>query len=251
MFDFHILVILISSGFVAGFIDSIAGGGGLITLPTLLLVGIPPHLALGTSKLAGTLGTLKASIAFIRKRIFSPVFWQVVMIATASGALMGVLINHLISAAMLKKSIPIMLMGAVIYMLLFRGKKPAIKFTATDFKPPHVSGSLLGISLGFYDGFFGPGTGSLWASFLMNIYNLDLLTASGIARLMNFTSNIVALITFMLLKNVDYTLGLAMGLSLMLGAHIGAHSAIRFGSRFIRPIFLAVVIAITVKLLWL
>lgn len=249
MLDIHILGILAVTGFVAGFIDSIAGGGGLITLPALLMTGLPPHLALGTGKLASTLGTFKASLAFIRKRIFDPNHWFFVMSVTAAGAFSGVLINHLFSADMLKKIIPIMLMVVIIYMMLFRNKKPVIKITATDFKPPSVSGSVLGAGLGFYDGFFGPGTGSLWASCLISKYKLDLLAASGIARLMNFVSNIIALIVFALFKSINYKFGLTMGLCLMLGAHMGAHSAIRFGNRFIRPVFLTVVIAIIIKLL--
>jgi len=246
--DFDLLLVLIAAGFSAGFIDSIAGGGGLITLPTLISVGIPPHLALGTNKLAGTFGTFRAALTFIRKKVFDPLLWKVAIVATFVGGFSGVLLAHVLSAETLKKIIPVFIIGVAIYVAFYRA--PKIHLHHDQIKPKTRTSILLGSILGFYDGFLGPGAGSFWAMAVMSIYKVDLLTASGIARLMNFVSNVAALITFMWFNNIDYKIGLCMGLALMLGAYVGSHSAIRFGNRFIKPVFLTVVIVTALHMAW-
>ena len=109
---------------------------------------------------------------------------------------------------------------------------------------------LQGTSIGFYDGVAGPGTGAFWTVSSMIFYRLDILRACGLAKAMNFTSNITSLVTFMILGQVNFALGLTMGICLMLGAYIGAHSAIRFGAKFIRPVFVTVVLILAIKLAW-
>lgn len=247
-FDTNLLLILVSTGFFAGFIDSIAGGGGLITLPTLLAVGIPPHLALGTNKLAGTFGTFRAALTFIKKRVFNPLLWKAAVIATFSGSLFGVLLAHILSADLLKKIIPVIIIGVAVYIACYR--PPKVTVHHNDLKPRTKSSVITGSLLGFYDGFLGPGAGSFWTTAVMTLYKVDLLTASGVARFMNFVSNLAALITFMILQNVNYMVGLCMGIALMLGAYVGSHSAIRFGNRFIKPIFLSVVIVTALHMAW-
>lgn len=250
VFDLQTISILTGFGFLAGFIDSIAGGGGLITLPTLLMVGVPPHLALGTNKLASTFGSFNAARAFIKKKIFNPLIWKAAMVATLVGAIIGVLLAHLIATDILKKFLPILILCVAIYIIFSPLKKLTKPHSRETLKPNTKSSVITGVVLGCYDGFLGPGTGSFWTTIVMSLYKLDLLTASGVARVMNFVSNIVALITFMLLKSVDYKIGICMGIALMLGAQIGAHSAIRFGARFIRPVFLTVVIVMAVRMIW-
>lgn len=103
--------------------------------------------------------------------------------------------------------------------------------------------------IGFYDGFIGPGTGAFWMAAAMKLFKLDWVAAAGVARFMNFISNITALLMFMALGTIDYPIGLTMGVTLMLGAFIGAHSAIRYGAPFIRPVFLGVVLLMAGRLL--
>lgn len=249
MINIHTIEILMGAGVLAGYIDSIAGGSGLITLPTLLSLGIPPHLALGTNKLAGTFGTFNASRAFIRKKIFNPLLWEAAILATLIGAIIGVLLSHFISAEFLKHFIPLAIILIVIYVAFYAPKKSATNSNPAHFKPRTHSSALMGIILGFYDGFLGPGAGSFWASTLMAVYKLDLLTASAVARFMNFISNFVALITFMILRNVDYRLGICMGIGLFIGAQLGVHSAVRFGPKFIKPVFLIIVSAVAVHMI--
>jgi uncharacterized protein len=249
MINIPTLEILLGLGFLAGFVDSIAGGGGLITLPALLSVGVPPHFALGTNKLAATFGTFNASRTFIKKRIFNPLLWKTAIFATLFGALIGVLLSHFVSTIFLKHIIPLVILATAIYIAFFTSPQKNSPPAESTFKPKTKFSVVTGSLLGFYDGFLGPGTGSFWASTLMALYKLDLLTASAIARFMNFVSNMIALITFMILQNVDYVFGLSMGIGLFLGAQIGAHSAIRYGGKFIKPIFLVVIIGMAVHMM--
>ena len=119
--------------------------------------------------------------------------------------------------------------------------------------PPHAirrSVKLLtGGVIGFYDGFIGPGTGAFWMAAATKLFRLDLVAAAGVARFMNFISNLTALLTFVVFGNIDYAIGLSMGALLMLGSFAGAHSAIRYGAPFIRPVFLLVVLVMAGRLL--
>jgi uncharacterized protein len=240
------LLLLMFVSLCAGFVDGVAGGGGLLTVPALLTVGLPPHIVLGTSKLAGTLGVSSSAWTYIKKGIFNPLYWKAAITASLIGASFGVLANHILSANILKKLLPIVIVGVAIYMLWPKAKNTFN--SQINFKPNKFSSSLVASVLSFYDGFIGPGTGSFWVTAVMSIYKLDMVTASGIARFMNLTSSLVALITFISLNSVDYHVGLLMGLGFMLGSYQGAHYAIRFGARFIKPIFMVVVIILAINL---
>ncbi len=242
------LLLLLLAAFLAGLIDAIAGGGGLIALPALLTAGVPPHLALGTNKLAGTFGTFSASQAYIRKGLFKPRLWQVGTVATILGATAGTLTVWTVSADMLRKLVPLLIVAAALYVALRRPLGPPV--SVEHFRPDRRSSAMLGAGIGYYDGFLGPGAGAFWTTACLAVYRMDIVHASGVARFMNFVSNIVSLLTFMALGLVDYGTGLAMGLSLMIGAHIGAHSAIRFGAPFIRPVFVLVVLGMAGRLIW-
>lgn len=241
--------LLLAAAFLAGVIDSIAGGGGLITLPALLSVGIPPHLALGTNKLAGTFGTFSAARVYVAKGLFTPALWRCAIIATFIGALIGALATRIFSADALNKILPLIIIVAGAYALW--PKHPQASLSQNTIAPGKCASLTLGALLGFYDGFSGPGAGVFWTTLAMKVFRADLVSASGIARAMNFVSNIVALLTFMLLSSVNYTLGFSMGLAVMTGAYLGAHSAIRFGRSLIRPIFILVVLALAGRLAWI
>lgn len=248
--DPSVLVILCTVAFVAGFIDAIAGGGGLLTIPALLTAGLPPHLALGTNKLAATFGSLTASVTYYRKRLFDPVFWRRSLLYTAIGAVLGTLLVDQLSSESLEKFLPVVILLAAIYTLFNR------IVPDDQLELPKQNRRLFwqqrsqGLALGFYDGVAGPGTGAFWMVSTMALYRINLLLTCGVARTMNFISNGVSLAVFLLLGHVFILLGLAMGLCLMAGAWLGAHSAIRFGSRFIRPVFISVVVAIALRLAW-
>jgi hypothetical protein len=241
------IVLLIAVAFIAGFIDAIAGGGGLLTMPALLTAGIPPHLVLGTNKLCATFGSGTASFTFYRRGLFAPGPWKNALWSTALGALLGALVAHWMPATWLNQMLPVIVFACGLYLLFARVPDPA----ATPSGPigRHRQWPQ-GLSLGFYDGVAGPGTGAFWTVSTLLMYPLDLLRASGVARSMNFVSNGMALVVFISTGQVLWLLGLSMGLALMLGAYMGAHSAIRGGAKFIRPVFLSVVLALTARLVW-
>ena len=244
-----IWLLLSGAALVAGFIDAIAGGGGLLTIPALLTAGLPPHLALGTNKLAATFGSFTASLTFYKKRLFQPAHWLSAMFWTAIGALLGSVTVTLIDAHVLEKALPMVILATAVYTF-FSPLKP------TAPKHHHIRGanrwvkSAQGSLLGFYDGIAGPGTGAFWTLSTLKLHKLDLLLASGVARTMNFISNGMSLLVFIYLGHVHWLIGLSMGCCIMLGAYLGAHSAIRFGATFIRPIFTFMVSAMAVKLCW-
>ncbi len=235
-------------GLLAGFIDSIAGGGGLLTIPALLSFGLSPHVALGTNKLASTVGVLNSVYIYFRKRLYKPRLWLLIILASASGSAIGAIAIHYISANWLNKIIPLILIIIAIYIAI--PKNLHHKGQTITYRPPPYKGSLLGIILGFYDGFFGPGTGSFWTSALIFFFKLDLLQATAIAKLMNFISNAIATLIFICYSSINYGLAFALMLGYILGAYLGAHSAIRYGHRLIKPLFLTVVLAIVGKLIW-
>lgn len=236
---------------LAGFIDAIAGGGGMLVMPALLGIGMPPHLVVGTNKLVGTFGTFGASLTFIRKGLFKPAPWWAMSFGTLVGALSGAVLIYLTSAGVLKKLLPLAILLAAIYLAWPRRSTLAtVRLESAEARPFRRSVKLTtGCVIGFYDGFIGPGTGAFWMATATKLFRLDLVAAAGVARFMNFVSNVTALLTFAVLGNIDYAVGLIMGATLMLGAFVGAHSAIRYGAPFIRPVFLAVVVLMAGRLL--
>ncbi|WP_306518759.1 TSUP family transporter [Rheinheimera sp.] len=248
--DPTVMLLLCSVAFIAGFIDAIAGGGGLLTVPALLTAGLPPHLVLGTNKLAATFGSLTASVTYYRKRLFDPYYWRHALIATAVGACIGVLVVDQISKSTLEKVLPVLILIAAIYSLFAKVQADDQLQLPSDTSKNRWSQRLQGLGLGFYDGIAGPGTGSFWMVSTMALYKINLLLTSGVARSMNFVSNGFALVTFAVLGHIHYQLGIAMGLCLMVGSYFGAHTAIRFGSKLIKPLFMLMVMAIALRLIW-
>ncbi|MED5511467.1 TSUP family transporter [uncultured Pseudoalteromonas sp.] len=242
--------LLCAVALAAGFIDAIAGGGGMLTVPALLTAGLPPHLTLGTNKLAASFGSLTASVTYFRKKLFNPRFWAASILATAIGALVGTLVVDYLSIEFLNKLLPVVIILVACYSLF--GSLSATEHNELpelDSKTK-VKQWLQGLGLGFFDGLAGPGTGTFWTASNSLLYKMSLLLNCGLARSMNFVSNFISLITFVALGHVNFLLGITMGFFLMLGAWLGAHSAIKFGSKMIRPVFNTVVIVLALKLIY-
>lgn len=244
------LLILGIVALAAGFIDAVAGGGGMLTVPALLSLGLPPHIALGTNKLAASFASATAAWTYYKKNLFSPSFWIGSFVATFIGAITGTLIVNVISSDGLEKALPLIILAVAVYTIWHPQVKEATHTLPEPTRRLTIKQWLQGTSIGFYDGIAGPGTGAFWTVSSMILYRLDMLRACGLAKAMNFTSNITSLITFIVLGQVNFALGLTMGICLMLGAYIGAHSAIRFGAKFIRPVFVTVVFILAIKLAW-
>lgn len=238
--------ILFVTGLVAGFVDSIAGGGGLLVLPVLLSFGLPPQLALGTNKLQATCGSGSAAWHYARYKIVSLRGCGLGVVSTIIGAVAGTLLVQHLDAAFLKHIIPIVLLAIAAYMLF----KPQLG--AEDIHPRVQSGlfyPVVGLALGFYDGFLGPGTGTFWTMALMLGLGFNLTKATGYTKVMNFASNVASLAFFALGGQVLHAVGVVMGVGQLLGARVGSRMVVARGTRFIRPVFLTMVLALTLKLL--
>ena len=241
-----IFILLFSTGLAAGFVDSIAGGGGLISLPVLLSIGLPPQLALGTNKLQGSCGALSSVINYTRKGVVNPKDCIMGIAFTFFGAALGAITIQYIRAGFIRPLIPAMLLVVFIYTL---GSPDLGRRPRTARMGPLPFYLIFGTALGFYDGFFGPGTGSFWTGALLVFLGMEMTQAAGQTRVMNFTSNIVALGLFALGDNVLYSAGLTMAAGQIIGARMGSSLAIKKGAPFIRPLFLAVVFATILRLI--
>lgn len=240
--------LLIGIGLLAGFIDAIVGGGGMLTVPALLSLGLPPHLTLGTNKLSACFASGTAAYTYFKKQLFTPQFWKESIISTFIGALLGTILVNYVSTQWLEKFLPLVILLVALYSLFNRMKEVDSDTLPDKNKKLKLTQRMQGIILGFYDGSIGPGTGAFWVISNMRLYKLNILLASGVAKSMNFTSNFTSLIVFIYFGQVNWIIGLTMGSCLMLGAYIGAHSAIRFGGKFIRPIFITIVMIMALNL---
>jgi uncharacterized protein len=239
--------LLFSTGLVAGFVDSVAGGGGLITLPVLMHLGIDPRLALGTNKLQATFGSGSAAWHYARAGTVSPADCKLGFAVTFVGAALGTWLVQLLPRDFLMHAIPVLLVVVAVYFLL----KPDLGAAPAH---PRLSRGwfalIFGLGLGFYDGFFGPGTGTFWAMAFVLGLGFNLVKATGYTKVMNFSSNLSSLLFFLLGGNVLCAAGLTMGLGQLLGARLGSRMVVAKGAKFIRPIFISMVLAITAKLLY-
>ena len=240
--------LLLLIGLLAGFIDAIVGGGGMLTVPALLSLGLPPHLTLGTNKLSACFGSATASYTYFKKQLFNPTFWKQSLYSTFLGAFIGTIIVNFISTAWLDKLLPLIIILVALYTLFNRMKEIDQSQLPEQTRTLRLKQQIQGFLLGFYDGALGPGTGAFWVISTMRLYKLNILLSSGIAKSMNFVSNFTSLLVFIYFGQVDWIVGLIMGSSLMLGAYIGAHSAIYFGAKFIRPIFIFIVMIMALNL---
>lgn len=239
--------LLFLAGVLAGWIDSIAGGGGLITIPVLLGIGLPPGLALGTNKFQSSFGSLTATSYYIHKRVVDVQDALPGAAWTLVGAAGGAFAVEHIDPAILNVLIPFLLLAIAVYMLF----SPYVgDLERRPRAPRSLFYAVAGIGLGFYDGFFGPGVGSFWAIAFVAALGFGLTRATGYTKVMNFTSNIVSFLVFLAGGNVLFAGGLAMGVGEIVGARIGSGMVVKRGARFIRPIFIGIVILTTLKLLY-
>jgi hypothetical protein len=243
--EIYLLFFLVA--LAAGFVDSIAGGGGLITIPALVSLGLPPQAALGTNKLQACFGSGSAAWHFSRVGLIDWHRHRVGIGFTAAGAALGSAVVQQLSVGLLQRLIPWLLLAIALYSWC----QPSLgeadvhpRMPARWFLP------LFGAGLGFYDGFFGPGTGSFWAIAFVLVLGFNLTKATAHTKLMNFTSNVASLAVFLHGGQAHFWLGLVMGAGQLFGARLGAGLVVRRGARFIRPVFIVVALAITLRLLW-
>jgi len=247
MIELWHLPLLFATAFAAGFVDSIAGGGGLITLPVLMSFGLPPQEALGTNKLQATFGSGSAAWHYAAA---GTVDWRDCargFLLSLASAAAGALAVQQMDPAFLRRVIPLLLIGVAVYFLV----RPQLGETDRHSRMPRgLFYWLFGLGIGFYDGFFGPGTGTFWTMAFVLGLGFNLTRATGYTKFMNFASNLSSLALFLAGGKVLFVAGLTMGVGQLLGARVGARMVIRKGTRFIRPIFVSVVLLLTLKLLY-
>lgn len=243
--DPSLIIILFLFGFLAAFIDSVVGGGGLISLPVLMFTGLSPSSAVATNKLAGTMGSLTSTITFYRsgKLDFKTIskFFPFVFLAS----MLGAWTVHLLDPTLLKPLMLIMLAAVTVYTIFKKEWGNISTFKKLSPKK-YIGFFLLVAAIGFYDGFLGPGTGSfLIFAFLM--IGFDFLKAAGNAKFLNFASNIGALVMFLFLGQINFVYGLIMGFAQIIGAICGSKFAIKRGSRYVRVLFIIVTVLLLTK----
>jgi uncharacterized protein len=244
--DPQLIATLTGVAFVAGFVDSIAGGGGLLALPALLLSVPDPVAALATNKLQGSFGTGSAVIAYARQRHIDFRASAPLVATTFVGAVLGVLAVKFAPTALLTAALPILLIALAIYFVFSR------RLSNEDARPRMGRAAYalsIAPALGFYDGIFGPGAGAFYLLGFVTLLGYGVVRASAHTRLLNFTSNIASLVTFALSGKIIWTLGLSMGAGQFLGAQLGSRMAIRHGTRLIRPLLVLVCCGMAARLL--
>lgn len=237
------------AGFIAAAVDSIAGGGGLISLPAIMAVGVPPHLALGTNKFASTCASFTSTLTFAKsKKIYMPLIKYLIP-CTLVGAAIGVYTALRINPAVLQVMILVLIFAVAIYTIIKKDFGSEDKFKGLT-KLNIFYGCLFAFTLGFYDGFFGPGTGSFLIFLFISVFGFDFTISAGNAKILNFVSNITSLVLFAFSGNIRYWVGIPMAIFMILGARVGTKIAIKNGAKVIKPIFVTIALVLTAKLLY-
>ena len=244
--DLATLLTLALTGLAAGFVDAIAGGGGLIAIPVLVSLGFPPIPAFATNKVQSAAGTFIAAATYWRNGLIEfRVLWPA-MSATALGALLGAATVKSIDTRVLEYAVPVALVLIALYFALAPRMTDADRRTRVSFQ---VFVPLVGFSVGFYDGLFGPGTGSFLTAAFVALFGLGVPRAVGNAKVLNLMSNLGALALFVPAGDVVWAAAAVMAAGQIVGGYLGARTGIRFGARLIRPLVVVVSIALAVRLL--
>ncbi|WP_291389517.1 TSUP family transporter [Devosia sp.] len=243
------LLTLVALGFVgllAGFVDAIAGGGGLIALPALLAVGIPPVTAFGTNKVQSVVGTAIAATTYWRKGFVSLKALSLAIPLTFIGAFLGALSVKAVDTSLLSLAVPVALIGIALYFAFaprLTDEDSHARLAFATFAP------VMGFVIGYYDGIFGPGTGSFLTLGFVTLFGLGVTRAAGHTKVLNMTSNLGALALFIPSGDVVWPAAVAMIVGQVVGGYLGALTGIRFGVRLIRPLVVVVSILLALRLL--
>lgn len=239
------VALLMVVAFIAGVIDALAGGGGLLTIPALMAAGIPPVNAIATNKLQSSFGTASAVYAFARKGRIDFHRFRKPALAAFLGSALGAWALQRIDPGFLRGLIPAMLIAMVIYFLL---APKASEEDRHSWLGPTAMIALVA-AIGFYDGFFGPGTGAFLTTALVALFGMGLVSATAHTKLLNLSSNLAALAILIISGKVLWLVGLMMAVSSIAGGQVGARLALRIGGKAIRPLLVVMSLLLTAKLL--
>ena len=242
------LALLFGMLFLSSFIDAIAGGGGLISLPAYLLTGMPAHYALGSNKMSASCGTLIATVNYMKNGVLD---WRMALVSAAfsfMGAAGGSTAALHIDDAALKKAFVCVLPVAAVIILSKRNLSDENFSDSISKKKQVLFAACIGLFIGFYDGMIGPGTGTFAIMAYCLLMKYDLRTASGNAKMLNLASNVASAITFTLAGTVAWRLCIPGAMFCILGGQVGSRLAIARGAKFIRPMLIVVLVMILIKL---
>lgn len=243
-FDIYIIVCLFFVALIAGFIDSIAGGGGMITIPSLLLAGASPLESLATNKLQSSFGSFSAARYFYNKGYINlkESLPNIIIVFLLSGA--GTISVQFIDTNLLQKFLPFLIMAFGIYFLF----SPQVN---NEDRASYKRLFILALcAIGFYDGFFGPGTGSFFLLALIMFAGLNITKSLAQAKLYNFATNLSSVLFFSFSGNMLFSIGLIMACGQFIGANLGAKMALKYGVRIIKPLIVCVSFALSFKLIY-
>lgn len=242
----YILALLFLAAFVAGFVDAIAGGGGLITVPAMLIAGFSPLETLATNKLQSLFGSGSATLAYARGGHVDLRSQLPMAAMSALGAALGAMLTTFVPGDVLKALLPVLLIVIALYFLLKPNLGDADKHRRMT---PFLFGLTLVPLVGLYDGIFGPGTGSFFMLAFVTLLGFGMLRATAHTKVLNFASNIGAFAVFVFSGAVHWKAGLVMGVGQFLGAQAGSRLAMRSGARIIRPLLVIACVALAIRLL--
>lgn len=240
-----IIALLCLAAVAAGFVDAIAGGGGLIVIPALLAAGISPVAAVATNKVQACVGTASATHAFWRAGWIDFRLLRLPLLATLAGAALGALALMVVDTRWLMVVLPILLIGIALFFLL----APVAHDVDSHARMTPLAYSAVAASIGFYDGFFGPGAGSFFALSLVTLMGMGLTKATAHTKALNLMSNVVSMAVLAAGGQVLWMLGAAMAVGNFIGGRLGSRAAMRWGPKVIRPLLVVISLGVTAKLL--
>lgn len=242
-----VLLMLFGVALLAGFIDSLAGGGGLLTVPALMAAGLPPAQALATNKLQACGGSFSASLYFIRRKVVNLSCQKINILMTFIGSTAGALLVQHLQADVLRQILPLLVIAIGLYFLLM----PTPGETDRQQRLSGLPFALFaGGGVGFYDGFFGPGAGSFYALVFVTLAGFNLAKSTAHAKVLNAASNIGGLLLFIIGGKVLWALGLVMLVGQFIGARLGSRLVLSRGQVLIRPMLVIVSAVMSGKLLY-
>jgi len=239
------LAVLVAAAFLAGALDAIGGGGGLIMVPALLAAGLPPHIALGTNKGQSLFGSLAAMVRYARGGLVDGRRARVTFPAAFVGALGGAALVLIVRPEVLRPLVLVLLIAAAVLVTVTRVR--SAEEPSTPRRGTAITAALIALVVGAYDGFFGPGAGTFYIAGFVALLGLPMARASADAKVANFASNIAAAILFAHRGVVIWAIALPLACGQILGGWVGAHLAIRRGDSFVRAVVLVVVLALVLK----
>ena len=247
---FHTLLYLCPLVFIAGFIDSVAGGGGLITIPAYMLTGMPVHFVFGTNKLSASIGTAVSTGRFIINKAIDIRTSAISGILSLLGAAVGSQLALHLEDRVFRLILIIALPCVAVFLIFHKNKTREGGGDDSSLRKKAILAAVIGFSIGLYDGIIGPGTGTFAIIAYNTIMKYDLRTASGNAKILNLASNIASLVTFAIAGNVLYVIGLPAAVFCVAGNYIGSGFAIKKGAKFIRPMLFIVLGILLVKVIY-